>query len=339
MQQDGSIVVYGAAGHTGRFVVAELARRGISPVLAGRDAGKLDQFAVRFPQLEKRVARVDDAAGLDRVLDGALAVINCAGPFIDTTPAMVGAAVRNRVHYLDIAAEGAAVRNAFVESDAAATAAGIVVAPACGFYGGLSDLVATLAMGDWADADEIDIAVALDSWAPTLGTRLTGERNPGQRYHFTKGGLERRDAFPPREWQFPAPFGRQDVASLALAEAILIPSHLQTREVRLFLNTKPLADIQNPDTPAPTPADERGRSAQIFLMEASVRRGPQERRAHVLGRDIYAITAPIVCEAAALLLAGPPKLYGVRSVAALFDARDFLRALSEADATFSLPAM
>jgi short subunit dehydrogenase-like uncharacterized protein len=31
------VVLYGAAGHTGRFIAAELIRRGFEPVLAGRD--------------------------------------------------------------------------------------------------------------------------------------------------------------------------------------------------------------------------------------------------------------------------------------------------------------
>lgn len=260
MQHNNPIVVYGAAGHTGRFVAAELKRRGFSPVLAGRDPAKLDQVGAAFPDLEKRLARTTDPAALDRAFSDAEIVINCAGPFIDTAPAIIEAALRGRAHYLDIAAEQAAVHHAFETFDIAARSAGVVVAPANGFYGGLGDILATVAMGDWSVADEISIVAALDSWRPTKGTRLTGERNPGQRYHFTNGKLERRDSFPSRSWEFPAPFGRQSVASLALSEAILIPHHLQTREVRFYLNTRPLADLQDPDTPEPTPADDSGRS-------------------------------------------------------------------------------
>src|SRR4029434_4398296 len=36
-----TVVVFGAAGHTGRFVVSELLRRGLTPILSGRDAAKL----------------------------------------------------------------------------------------------------------------------------------------------------------------------------------------------------------------------------------------------------------------------------------------------------------
>ena len=36
-----SVAIYGAAGHTGHFVVAELTRRGLVPVAVGRDEAKL----------------------------------------------------------------------------------------------------------------------------------------------------------------------------------------------------------------------------------------------------------------------------------------------------------
>ncbi|MBN3828278.1 saccharopine dehydrogenase, partial [Burkholderia sp. Ac-20384] len=36
-----TVAVYGATGHTGRFVVAELARRGVRAIRIGRDAARL----------------------------------------------------------------------------------------------------------------------------------------------------------------------------------------------------------------------------------------------------------------------------------------------------------
>src|SRR5262245_25853922 len=86
--------------------------------------------------------------------------------------------------------------------------------------------------GEWDGADEISIAVALDSWKPTRGTRLTGERNPGRRLFFTNNKLEPADPPPGRVWTFPAPFGEQQVVPLALTETITISRHLQTPEIR-----------------------------------------------------------------------------------------------------------
>ena len=38
--QNRTVVVFGAYGHTGRFVTAELHRRGIAAILSGRDEGR-----------------------------------------------------------------------------------------------------------------------------------------------------------------------------------------------------------------------------------------------------------------------------------------------------------
>jgi hypothetical protein len=59
-----------------------------------------------------------------------------------------------------------------------------------GFYGGLSDLLATAAMGDWTRADEARIGIALDSWKPTEGTRVTGRRNTARRVTISEGKLQ-----------------------------------------------------------------------------------------------------------------------------------------------------
>jgi hypothetical protein len=146
-------------------------------------------------------------------------------------------------------------------------------------------------MGDWQAAEEISIAVALDSWQPTAGTRLTGERNPGPRFHFSKGKLARSESPPGRKWNFPEPFGAQEVVSLTLAQTITISRHLAVPEIRAYMNLAPLNDLRNPDTPAPTPSDGSGRSAQSFLMDVIARRGTEARRVTACGRDIYAITS------------------------------------------------
>lgn len=327
MRSNQIVTVFGAYGHTGRFIVSELRQRGWTPILSGRDAAKLKAFGDAHPGSEVRVAAVDDPASLDRAISGAAAVINCAGPFLDTAAPVIEAALRAGIHYLDVAAEQAAVLAVFERFADAAREAAVVVAPAMAFYGGLGDLLATAAMGDWVAADEIRIAIALDSWKPTRGTRLTGARNPGRRFVFSNNRLERADPPPPRTWNFPAPFGPQDVVGLSFAETIIIPQHLRTPEIRAYLNLVAVTDVRNPDTPEPAAADESGRSSQIFLVDVIARRGSEERRATARGRDIYAITAPIVVEATERIVSGLVATAGVVAAGEVFDARDFLRSL------------
>jgi NAD(P)-dependent dehydrogenase (short-subunit alcohol dehydrogenase family) len=324
----GNVVVFGAPGHTGRFVVSELERRAMKAVLVGRDVEKLSRLAVEHPGVELRVASMDDASSLDRALAGSSLVINCAGPFVDTAEPVIEAALRAHVHYLDVSAEQRVTLATFEHFAAAARAAGVLLIPSMGFFGGLGDLVATAAMGDWISADEIRVVVAMDGWKPTRGTRLTGEKNSGPRSVYSHNVLMPLKGSPSLSWHFPSPFGIQEVVAFPLTETIVISRHLRSPEVHAFLNRIALDDIHNPNTPAPTPVDESGRSDQCFVMEAVVRKGNEERRALVAGQDIYAITAPLVVKAAQQILRGAVRTTGVCAAAEIFSAEPFLRALA-----------
>jgi hypothetical protein len=101
-------------------------------------------------------------------------------------------------------------------------------------------------------------------------------------------------------------------------------------EVRAFMNLSPMRDLHDPETPAPTAADESGRSSQTFLVEAVARKGRERRRAFVRGRDIYAITGPIVVEAVQRVVTAQARRTGVITAGKAFQARDFLESLSPA---------
>lgn len=190
---NGRVAVIGARGHTGSFVVAELRRRGMTPIPCGR--------------------RTD----MDVALRDADAVINCAGPFAATAAPAIESAIRAGIPYLDVTAELEVV----TDTIASHAGAGIPIVPAAAFYGGLGDLLATAAMGDRPVADHLTIAYALSSWRPTPGTRATGrvsaQRRDGRRIAYTGHRLQFRDGDAPRtEWTFPAPIGTRPV----------VPEHL-----------------------------------------------------------------------------------------------------------------
>ncbi|MDT0393562.1 MULTISPECIES: saccharopine dehydrogenase NADP-binding domain-containing protein [Streptomyces] len=327
------VAVYGAYGHTGRFVVRELRRRGFVPVLSGRDTDKLKELAYET-RLHAHPASVDDPASLDRTLAGTAAVINCAGPFATTAAPVIEAALRAGIPYVDVAAEIEANADTFAHFADRARAAGAVVVPAMAFYGGLGDLLITTAMGDWTAADEAHVAYGLSGWHPTAGTRTAGvvsrQRRDGQSVRYRNGRLEyHRDDLPTLEWPFPAPMGsRTVIGEFTMADVITVPSHLSIPEVRTYMTVEAARDIAAPDTPAPSAADERGRSGQTFLVDALVRTGSRERRAAARGRDIYAVTAPLAVEALDRILTGRTRTTGVASAGEIFDAPDFLRALS-----------
>ena len=300
------IAVLGAGGHTGGFVVAELRRRGMTPIPCGR------------------------GTDLDEAFRDADAVINCAGPFAATAAPTIEAAIRAGIPYLDVTAELEVVADTF----AAFAGAAVPIVPAAAFYGGLADLLATAAVGDRPVADHLTIAYALSSWRPTPGTRATGrvsaQRRDGRRVTYTGRRLQHRAGDAPRtEWTFPAPVGtRPVVGEFTTADSAVIPTHLDVPEISTVMTSNAVDDLLAADPSGPVAVDEHGRSAQTFLVEVVARSGGEERRAVAGGRDIYAVTAPLVVEAAARILAGEGASAGVASVGARFDPKDFLNALS-----------
>jgi saccharopine dehydrogenase-like NADP-dependent oxidoreductase len=316
------IVVFGAYGHTGRFVVAELQERGLIPRVSGRDEDKLRALGGT-----SRPASVTDSGSLDHALSGAAAVINCAGPFGATTEPLIAAAERAGIPYVDVSAEIEVV------AETLSRAASVPVVPAMAFFGGLGDLLATTAMADWTSADEIHVAYGLSGWHPTAGTRLAGqasrERRGDRRVRYANGHLEYVDGpMPTLEWPFPTG-PRQVIGEFSMADVVTVPSHLSVPEVRTYMTVEAAQDVSSPNSPTPTAVDERGRSAQTFVVDVVVRKGNAERRAVASGQDIYAISAPLAVEAVQRILAGQTRTTGIAAAGRMFDAPDFLTALSK----------
>jgi hypothetical protein len=147
---------------------------------------------------------------------------------------------------------------------------------------------------------------------------------------YANGRLEYRHDDPPTlRWPFPDPVGaRAVIGEFTRADVVTVPSHLAIPDVRTYMTVEAARDLAAPETPAPDPVDERGRSAQTFLVDVVVRSGGQERRAVARGRDIYAVTAPLAVEAVDRILTGRTRTTGVASAGEIFDAPGFLRALS-----------
>jgi hypothetical protein len=197
------------------------------------------------------------------------------------------------------------------------------------FYGGLADLLVTAVMGEWKEVDEISIAIGLDRWWPTEGTRITGIRNTAVRLVVEGGQLVPLSAGKSdRDWNFPEPLGPLAVVEIPFSEIITLERHVRASGIRSYLAKAALDDIRNPATPAPTAIDEVGRSAQRFVVDVVVRRGQENRRIAASGRDIYAITAPLMVEAVQRLLDGRAVIQGASAPGEIFDALDFLKALS-----------
>jgi short subunit dehydrogenase-like uncharacterized protein len=324
-----AIAVYGATGHTGKFVVRELERRGWTAIPIGRSPAPPADDGFWNTQREWRSAACDDPDALDAALRGTRAVINCAGPFLDTAPALIEAALRAGIHYFDVTAEQRSVRQSLATYHDEARERGTVVLPAMAFYGGLADLLAAAATRGAGSVERIEIGVALDYWHPTEGTRKTGERNTARRLIVADGRLTPiPQPAPTRNWIFPEPFGAQEMVAVTLSEIVTINRHIAARNVCSYMNAAPLRDLNNTKTPPPTASDPSGRSSQRFVMDVYSESNGHRTQITAAGYDIYAVTAPIVVEACLHVVNNPPATGGTFAPAELFEADSFLAALA-----------
>ena len=72
-------MIYGANGYTGQLAAEEAARRGLKPVLAGRNADALEALGKRL-KLPVRIFALDNPAAVRAGLKGVGLVLHCAGP-------------------------------------------------------------------------------------------------------------------------------------------------------------------------------------------------------------------------------------------------------------------
>lgn len=332
-----TVAVFGATGYTGRFVVTELLRRGLTPVAVARDPVALRDTDFGGAEVVRRHATVDDPASLDHAFTGAGVVINCAGPFIDTAHPVASAALRANSHYLDVCAEQPTTANTLRIFHKAARLADVAVVPSVAFYGGFADLMATAALGGVDTADSIDVMIGLDSWNPTRGTRVTIDRKALGNLAITAGEPRPVDSPPARRtWDFGVPLHVHDVIELPFTETILIPRHVQVQELHNYVSEIAVRDVLDPTTAPPTPDSASGPSVQHFTIEVIVRGDHIQRRATMRGRDIYAVSAPLLGEAAQRLLDGDYSDPGAHAPGEVFDATATLTGLTPNHATFDI---
>ncbi|WP_226647911.1 saccharopine dehydrogenase family protein [Microbulbifer variabilis] len=126
-----NIMIYGAYGYTGELIARQAVAQGFRPILAGRNAQKLQPLADAL-NLPAMAIHLENTEVLKRSLRDVYLVIHCAGPFSTTAAPMMRACLDSRTHYQDITGE-ISVYEAAYKLDAEAKAAGVVLCPGAGF--------------------------------------------------------------------------------------------------------------------------------------------------------------------------------------------------------------
>ncbi|MFB3078859.1 MAG: saccharopine dehydrogenase NADP-binding domain-containing protein [Lysobacterales bacterium] len=177
-------IIYGANGYTGKLMAREAARRGLHPILAGRNEGAVSALAADLG-LESRVFDLDDPQATLRGVEGCKLVLHCAGPFSTTSQPMIEACLAAGVHYLDITGEISVFQNAHLQADQARRT-DIVLIPGVGFDVVPSDCLAASLVEALPAAIKLVLAFEAGG-GPSPGTAKTTVEGLGM------GGRVRRD--------------------------------------------------------------------------------------------------------------------------------------------------
>lgn len=177
-------MIYGANGFTGKLMAREAQRRGLRPVLAGRNAAEVRRLAGELG-LDNKVFSLDEEEAVRAAVAGMTLVLHCAGPFSMTAAPMIRACLAAGVHYLDITGEIAVFELAH-SLGAAARRADTVLLPGAGFDVVPSDCLAASLVEMLPAATRLLLAFEATG-GPSPGTAKTSVEG------LASGGRARRD--------------------------------------------------------------------------------------------------------------------------------------------------
>lgn len=176
-------LIYGAYGYTGELIAREAVKRGMKPVLAGRNPQKLHTLSQEL-NLEMRAFSID--AHTSDSLSGIDLVLHCAGPFGETSAAMIEACLAAGAHYLDITGEISVFEHTHAQHERAKRAE-IVFCSGVGFDVIPTDCAALKLKELMPDATHLALGFESDSGI-SRGTYKTMIQGLGS------GSAERRDS-------------------------------------------------------------------------------------------------------------------------------------------------
>lgn len=164
-------MIYGANGYTGRLCAEAACRRGLTPILAGRNHQRIAALAKDL-HLDYRIFECTIVSQATEKLRDISLVLNCAGPFSSTARPFVAACTTSKTHYLDITGEIAVFEYMYRNSEVWAKA-GIAVLPGVGFDVVPSDCLAAMLKEKMPDATQLILAFTSKLGKISPGTAKT----------------------------------------------------------------------------------------------------------------------------------------------------------------------
>lgn len=168
MNTSSTILIYGANGFSAGLILNEFLKRGIKPILAGRNSEKIKSMALQ-KGCNFKIFDLKDTRKIVSELNGVNTVLNCAGPFSKTAAPLINACLISGVNYIDITGEMEIFKFAWSMNNKAKEK-GIVILPGAGFDVIPTDCLAKKLKEELPDASSLKLAFATRNSHPSKGT-------------------------------------------------------------------------------------------------------------------------------------------------------------------------
>ncbi len=334
----GRIVLFGATGYTGELAAGEMVDRGLEPLLAARNAGKLERLSAEMGGLETAVADVGRPKSVRDLLEKGDVLVSTVGPFSRWGGPALDAAIGAGAHYIDSTGEPVFIRRVFETEGPRAEAAGCGLLTALGYDWVPGNLAGALALrdgGEGATGVRIGYFISGDVSASGMsgGTRASsvGAFMEPQ-FGFRAGRIE-TERGAARVERFDVGGRERPAISVGTSEAFALPrSYPGLRDVEVYLGWFGAASQALPlmtlaasgasripgvkggldfvlgrlvkgSTGGPGP-EERARGGSEIVAEALDRGGNVLATARLTGVDGYTFTGAILAWAAERAAAG-----------------------------------
>lgn len=293
------LIIYGATGYTGRMASSHAKSLNLPFLIAGRTEPKLHHLASQL-SVPYSVFDINDAGPIDTALKNANAsvLLNCAGPFMRTSKPLMDACIRNKVHYLDIAAELDSYQQA-QQLDQDAKNANIMLLPGCGGSVVMLGCLASHIVARMKNPMKIDIALHV-AGTMSRGSAISAAANiTSECLQLVGGSLVAQDPNNIAEFDFDDGNGAVTAFPVTLPDLLTIRKSTMVDNIRTYVHVAvgsfPTGDLDLlPD--GPTTAQ---RNAAPYHAAVTVTSEDGDRRSAVLHTiNGYSFTAVASIQAA-----------------------------------------
>ena len=146
MSRPYTVVIYGASGFTGQFIIQDLvqylsrSRETVRWAAGGRNESKIratlttigKEIGMNLDEVPVLTATAEDSQSLDQLTSQCTLLINCTGPFRFFGEPVVAACVRNGCHYVDVTGEPQFMETVQLKYQKEAAEKGVYVICGCG---------------------------------------------------------------------------------------------------------------------------------------------------------------------------------------------------------------